>query len=402
MRHRTLGLLVGTFALCPFSSGLAGIGYDAAVPGEGQEIGVEVWTDRGDEGVYSDGETVGVHFRTDCDAYVVVYQVNTDGTVDLLQPYGPEDFGRVRGGVAYRVDSPRLRARGADGVAYVQVLACREPLTPHLPGWMRPGYHHRGLPPMHWGWSEEHILRQYGIIVGDPFLGLAGLRAVILPSWRGPGSFGFATVTYCVNRHVYYPRYVCSDCHYGNWFDPYVDICVVFDIRVDPWWRDCYRPGPCHPRYVYWKRSSAPVRYRTLKPRWSTEDGRTNLVRHFGGRAGRERVQLRDRPSEPTREWSRDTGPERFRDRKTDASRPEHPDRITKPTDDRSDKPRERVKPREEKPEKPNEVQKPKKREKPRPQEPPKKQEEPKRRKQPKEQEKPKKPDKPDRPARRR
>ncbi len=292
----TRGIVTHVVAACLLfvsSPALAGIGYDDAV--HESDIHVEVWTNRGDEAVYRDGETVELYYRTSRDAYVVAVLVETDGAVHLLHPYGSGAPERARAGVVYAIDAPALRVRGSEGIAYIQVLACREPMGHRMPDWLRPGYHHAYLPPGHWSWSEDRILRRYGLVVGDPFMGLASLRALIIPSWCGPASFGFGTATFCINRPHYYPRYICSDCHYSGWYDPYADMCMVFDIRMDPWWRDCYRPHRCYPRYVYWKRSSAPVRYRHTKTRWSSKDGRQNLVRHFGGRGGRDRPLPDDR-----------------------------------------------------------------------------------------------------------
>src|SRR3989442_3824111 len=87
-----------------------------------------------------------------------------------------------------------------------------------------------------------------------------------------------------IGRRVEYPRYVCADCHYHPfYFDPYVNACSVFEIRVDAAWAH-YAPvrlGTVRPRYIYRVRPQAPTRYRQWKSQWSSLDGRTMLRTRF-------------------------------------------------------------------------------------------------------------------------
>ena len=45
----------------------------AATPASARRLDVDVWTDRGDDGVYQPGEAMRIKVRTTADAYLLVY-----------------------------------------------------------------------------------------------------------------------------------------------------------------------------------------------------------------------------------------------------------------------------------------------------------------------------------------
>lgn len=273
----------------------AGVGYADAVHEEAG-LGVEVWTDRGSDAVYRDGEQVVLRVRPAEDSYVVVYGVDPEGMVELVYPLRDRDPRFLQGGITYTIDAPFLAVGAMDGLVHVQAVACAYPIEPHLPAF----FHHRGPRhrPYRWGTSSGFVAR-FGWVTGDPYLALAELRASFLPARCRPRHVGFATASWACRRPVYYPRYVCADCHHGSWYDPYGDHCSVFDIRVDVWWTDHYDPFRCVPRYSYWKKASAPSRYRDYRTKWSSKDRGPygdrdgGLVRNFAGKADREQDHLR-------------------------------------------------------------------------------------------------------------
>jgi hypothetical protein len=71
-----------------------------------------------------------------------------------------------------------------------------------------------------------------GVIVGDPYVGMDRVIRRVVP--RGLEDEVATDDTYFyIERKVDYPRYVCADCHsYGGWYDPYIDVCTVVDIRI--------------------------------------------------------------------------------------------------------------------------------------------------------------------------
>ncbi|HEX9660601.1 MAG TPA: hypothetical protein VGA18_09875, partial [Rhodothermales bacterium] len=49
-----------------------------------RDLRVHVWHGREDDDPYAKGEALDLHFRTNADAYVVVYRIDTDGLAEIL------------------------------------------------------------------------------------------------------------------------------------------------------------------------------------------------------------------------------------------------------------------------------------------------------------------------------
>src|SRR5262249_30906146 len=58
----------------------------AWAPARASKLDVEVWTDRGEDAVYQEGDNIGIKVRSNGDAYLLVYELDTDGRVNLLYP----------------------------------------------------------------------------------------------------------------------------------------------------------------------------------------------------------------------------------------------------------------------------------------------------------------------------
>lgn len=97
-------------------------------------INVEVWTDT-DE--YYEGDNITLYFRADKDCYVVLYNVDTKGNVNIIYPGDQWDDQRIERDRVYRIpdsyDDYDLTVRGPAGVEYVQVVASMMPLP--IPEW---------------------------------------------------------------------------------------------------------------------------------------------------------------------------------------------------------------------------------------------------------------------------
>ncbi|MCK4857988.1 MAG: DUF4384 domain-containing protein, partial [candidate division Zixibacteria bacterium] len=65
-------------------------------------LDVEIWTNHSD-GEYYEGDNIVISYRTNRDAFVAVYSIDSRGRVSLLFPSesGRDNF--VRGGVTYRL-----------------------------------------------------------------------------------------------------------------------------------------------------------------------------------------------------------------------------------------------------------------------------------------------------------
>lgn len=236
-------------------------------------LGVDVWTDRGDDAVYQPGEALQVKARTTDDAYLLIYAISTEGDVRLLWP-ASNGRGLAEGRRTYRVPSESsdydLVADDQTGQGYVVAIASASPFRA-LPWYLRPfdvrgeelGYDRYGDD------DEEEGVTREGRIVGDPFVAMERIRERVLADPKDDRSYATSYAGYYVHELVRYPRYVCYDCHRpGRWawwdgFDPYYARCSVFDFRVNwdwYWGPGCF--GNHVPYMIYVVRSDCPPHYR--------------------------------------------------------------------------------------------------------------------------------------------
>lgn len=108
------------------------------------DLDIDVWIDKGEGSTYYPGDEINVYFRASRDCFVVIYNLDTRGYVNILYPYDYTDDPWVEGGRVYRIpsryDDYSLTIDGPSGVEYIQAIASYEPLSP--PNW--PSYH-RGI-----------------------------------------------------------------------------------------------------------------------------------------------------------------------------------------------------------------------------------------------------------------
>jgi len=102
-------------------------------------LDIEVWVDKGEGATYYPGEEIKVYFRASRDCYVVIYNINTKGYVNLLYPYDQYDDYYVEGGRTYRIpdrfDDYDLTINGPEGTEYIQAVASFDPISvPNFPG----------------------------------------------------------------------------------------------------------------------------------------------------------------------------------------------------------------------------------------------------------------------------
>ena len=273
------GIAVALAAGFPRSAGA----IDVVPAQSASKLSVDVWINKEEGGVYQPGESMRIFFRSSTDAYVLVYNIDTEGFIHLVYPYGPSDPPRVEAGRTHRIparhDPYDLVADGPPGMEFVVAVASRLPFQ-NLPWYLSPAS--EGAPEPGEGDVPEDDLAS-GVIVGDPYVGMERINRMILPPRREGDAASNETYFY-IGQRVEYPRYVCADCHYSGFgFDPYLGVCSVVSVQVDATWVR-YAPvavGVARPRYYYTVRPTAPTRYRAWKDRWSTLDGTPALRSKF-------------------------------------------------------------------------------------------------------------------------
>jgi hypothetical protein len=174
------------------------------------------------EGVYRPGKEIRISFQTTKDAYVVVYNIDSDGYVQLLYP---EDGRPVmsKGRTTYFLPPPGKNlvweAGGTTGVEYIHALAVTDQgrLNEDELYFLSQGDR---LP-------EEKRLR----VDSDPYLAFNTIdEEIVRDAESDPPATDFTN--FYINRRVDYPRYLCSKCHSpGKLPDPYAMECPEIVIE---------------------------------------------------------------------------------------------------------------------------------------------------------------------------
>jgi len=260
---------------------------------------VKIWTDRGPDALYYPGEPVCVRFTTNDDAYVCVYNIDTEGHVRILFPARGDD-GFVYARQVVTLPGPYasydLVVSGPPGIETVEAIASRAALTGWDDAWEgddeeweveewedddqdddrgeeeydrredgedddeewedeedwddeENGGDEEDLEDQErdestWGAGQRLERRSVprpratGLRVsGDPFVAIRRVNRRLLGSPCDDRDYDTDYVSFCVGQRVSYPRYACNDCH-GSYhgYDPYSDHCSVFSVRVNVNW----------------------------------------------------------------------------------------------------------------------------------------------------------------------
>lgn len=115
-------------------------------------VEVEIWTDRGEGARYSVGEPIEIYFRTNVDAWVAIYDIDTRGRILRLfpSPHHPDNF--VYGGEVYRLPSRyghHFEVEGPPGWETLRAVAStdRLALQAYGDGEAKGARYRPGLPP---------------------------------------------------------------------------------------------------------------------------------------------------------------------------------------------------------------------------------------------------------------
>ena len=207
---------------------------------QARAVGVDIWTDRGKDAVYEPGDPVEIKLRASDDGYLLVYDIDSEGSVRVLYPYEGSS-GYIAGRQTYRVppyqSGLQLVVQGPVGQGYIVALVSREPFNA-LPRFLRP-YDPQAEGAGYVGEEEdEEGVTSDGRIMGDPFVAMERIRRQVLSDANDPELFATAYTSYYIHEPVRYPRYLCNDCHrpsqwaWWDGYDPYYTSCSAFDFRI--------------------------------------------------------------------------------------------------------------------------------------------------------------------------
>ncbi len=217
---------------------------------------IDVWLDRGDGGVYYSNDAMTIYFKVNHSSYVTIYNIDTEGYVNILYPYYPGMDNYVAEGKTYSIPGGgyemSLYIEEPLGVGYIEAVASYEPF--YLDEW--PFLSHSYEPA-----GGVEVVRR---ITGDPFLSIDEINREILP-FTEELVYSDDFAMYYVEEIVHYPRYLCSDCHAPSYYhyDPYYYSCPSYYIVVYDYWYyndycywDFYYPYNYYGYYYRFPRSS--------------------------------------------------------------------------------------------------------------------------------------------------
>lgn len=231
-RHKTMTAMI-LAALMLASTAMAQVYHTPpGQRGDREPLDIEVWTNKEEGESFGQGENLVVYFRTNRDAYVTIYDLDTKGNINLLYPYDYRDENYVEGGVVYTIpdyyDDFVLRVNGPPGLEFVQAIASDRDFI--VPDW---DYNFRDPD----GWREideerealaylEYINHKYFPVENcalncDMDYSFFEVRKNWQYSWD---SYYYDDYSYYDDVHVvhhYYHPYYYRPIYYDPWWDPW-------------------------------------------------------------------------------------------------------------------------------------------------------------------------------------
>lgn len=204
--------------------------FAAAQARYGDELRIEVWNDRGNGAVYEPGTPVTIYFKANYDCYLTLYNIDTEGRIHLLYPFGPHQSNFVSGGIIYSIPDGwrgfQIVANGPTGIDYIAAVATYEPHP--VPTWLKfhPSIRHTRY------WGNGYFEK----ITYDPYMAMDDIAGRIIEPCPGYVHYVQDFCVFYVGAPVYYPRYLCYNCHSHRRYRPYRDVCVVYEIWADVDW----------------------------------------------------------------------------------------------------------------------------------------------------------------------
>jgi hypothetical protein len=161
--------------------------------------------------VYQEGESVRFTVQSDSDAYVVVFNIDTQGFVHILYPVDPNSFQEFSADQSYDIPpsfEQEFLITGKTGIEFVFAVAVtdRDAIDSQALAFFRDD---ESRPP-----SERYR------VVGDPFLAANRIASRLVKGIAYTRDESLAFSYFYVNKAVGFPRYLCEEC-YDEGKDPY-------------------------------------------------------------------------------------------------------------------------------------------------------------------------------------
>jgi len=133
-----------------------------------------IWVDHGVDPVLDAGDRVRVYYRTSDDAYVAIFQIDTDGTTRMLFPRSPTENHYARADRDYRLLFPRSAYWNVDdrpGIGYLFIVTSPTPFD--LSDFRYS--HYDG------GWDLSAV---GSTVYSDPYVAMDDYVARLVPDWE--------------------------------------------------------------------------------------------------------------------------------------------------------------------------------------------------------------------------
>ena len=245
MKRILIGLIAASAAVWPQASEAFQVEGDYPTG----ELAVKVWLNEANGSIYKPGRDVSVYFQASRDCYAVVYNVDTQGFVNVLFPKSYENSW-VQGDRIYRIPGPEdgydLIVDGPKGIEYVVAVAS--------PYQLDVGALYPDAEPV-----DSDGFSFSGRITGDPEQAIFEVNGLL--AWGdadyAPAGYASDVGWFYVGHKVPYPRYMVHTWYPDYYLDPYWDPYVHVGLFVDfhwghdwcrPWW---WRHGH-RPHHDYW------------------------------------------------------------------------------------------------------------------------------------------------------
>jgi hypothetical protein len=226
----TLATILTASLLVP---GVVGAGWSAVRTADRRSGAVEespqitIWTNHAED-VFERGDRMTVFVRTDVDAYVTIFRVNTDGHAQVLYPARPYHDNYVRGVKALAVPGTRdgytLRVQEYPGEGFLFAIVTLDPIA--FASFTRGN---------DWDYQALGLANR---VTGDPYVLFSDVLAALIP--ESYPDFAWAVLPYHVGARHDYPRFLCYQCHaYVSpvvW-NPYAHTCIRIGAPKPVWWQ---------------------------------------------------------------------------------------------------------------------------------------------------------------------